>query len=330
MLPRELKVQKLIAVALTVFLATVASAWGDSYPSRPITIVVPFPAGGPTDTLGRILAERMTVTLGQSVIIENPTGAAGTIGTGRVARSAPDGYTTILGHWQTHVINGATYTLSFDLVNDFEPISLVADCPVWFIAKAALPPKDLAELIAWLKDNPGKATVGIGGVGGGADVVGTYFQKNTGTRFQFVPYRGAAPMIQDLVAGQIDLTFTQVASALAQVRAGQLKAYGVMSKARWPAAPETPTFDEVGVPGLHASFWHGLWAPRGTPKDIIAKLNAALVEALDDAGVRRRLAEIGQGTWPREQQTPEALAAQQKAEIEKWWPIVKAANIKAE
>jgi tripartite-type tricarboxylate transporter receptor subunit TctC len=330
MLPRELKVQKLIAVALIVFLAIVADAWADSYPSRPITIVVPFPAGGPTDTLGRILAERMTVTLGQSVIIENPTGAAGTIGTGRVARSAPDGYTTILGHWQTHVINGATYALSFDLVNDFEPISLVADCPVWFIAKAALPPKDLAELIAWLKDNPGKATVGIGGVGGGADVVGTYFQKNTGTRFQFVPYRGAAPMIQDLVAGQIDLTFTQVASALAQVRAGQLKAYGVMSKARWPAAPETPTFDEVGVPGLHASFWHGLRAPRGTPKDIIIKLNAALVEALDDAGVRRRLAEIGQGTWPREQQTPEALAAQQKAEIAKWWPIVKAANIKAE
>ena len=330
MLPRELKVQKLIAVALIVFLAIVADAWADSYPSRPITIVVPFPAGGPTDTLGRILAERMTVTLGQSVIIENPTGAAGTIGTGRVARSAPDGYTTILGHWQTHVINGATYALSFDLVNDFEPISLVADCPVWFIAKAALPPKDLAELIAWLKDNPGKATVGIGGVGGGADVVGTYFQKNTGTRFQFVPYRGAAPMIQDLVAGQIDLTFTQVASALAQVRAGQLKAYGVMSKARWPAAPETPTFDEVGVPGLHASFWHGLWAPRGTPKDIIIKFNVALVEALDDAGVRRRLAEIGQGTWPREQQTPEALAAEQKAEIEKWWPIVKAANIKAE
>jgi tripartite-type tricarboxylate transporter receptor subunit TctC len=327
---RGRNVKKLVAVALTMFLATVADARGDSYPSRPITIVVPFPAGGPTDTLGRILAERMTVTLGQSVIIENPTGAAGTIGTGRVARSAPDGYTTILGHWQTHVINGATYTLSFDLVNDFEPISLVADCPVWFIAKAALPPKDLAELIAWLKDNPGKATVGIGGVGGGADVVGTYFQKNTGTRFQFVPYRGAAPMIQDLVAGQIDLTFTQVASALAQVRAGQLKAYAVMSKARWPAAPETPTFDEVGVPGLHASFWHGLWAPRGTPKDIIARLNAALVEALDDAGVRRRLAEIGQGTWPREQQTPEALAAQQKAEIEKWWPIVKAANIKAE
>src|ERR1700730_1481934 len=327
---RGRNVKKLVAVALTMFLATVADARGDSYPSRPITIVVPFPAGGPTDTLGRILAERMTVTLGQSVIIENPTGAAGTIGTERVARSAPDGYTTILGHWQVQVMKAATYAFSFDLVNVFEPISLVADCPVWFIAKAALPPKDLAELIAWLKDNSGKGWRGLGGVGGGADVVGTYFQKNTGTRFQFVPYRGAAPMIQDLVAGQIDLTFTQVASALAQVRGGQLKAYGVMAKARWPAAPETPTFDEVGVPGLHASFWHGLWAPRGTPKDIIIKLNAALVEALDDAGVRRRLADIGQGTWPREQQTPEALAAQQKAEIEKWWPIVKAANIKAE
>src|ERR1700730_5582759 len=334
MTPRERNVQKLIAVALTVFLATVADARGDSYPSRPITIVVPFPAGGPTDTLGRILAERMTATLGQSVIIEKPTGAAGTIGTRRVprrvARSAPDGYTPILGHWQTHVINGATYSLSFDLVNDFEPISLVADCPVWFIAKAALPPKDLAGLIAWLKDNPGKATVGIGGVGGGADVVGTYFQKNTGTRFQFVPYRGAAPMIQDLVAGQIDLTFTQVASALAQVRAGQLKAYAVMSKARWPAAPETPTFDEAGVPGLHASFWHGLWAPKGTPKDVIASLHVALVETLADPSVRQRLADLGQGIWPREQQTPEALAAQQKAEIEKWWPIIKAANIKAE
>src|SRR2546423_12165456 len=188
---RGRNVKKLVAVALTVFLAMVANAWADSYPSRPITIVVPFPAGGPTDTLGRILAERMTVVLGQSVIIENPTGAAGTIGTGRVARSAPDGYTTILGHWQTHVINGATYTLSFDLVNDFEPISLVADCPVWFVAKAALPPKDLAELIAWLKDNPGKATVGIGGGGGGAGGGGGSLQENNGRRLHAVAYRPA-------------------------------------------------------------------------------------------------------------------------------------------
>jgi tripartite-type tricarboxylate transporter receptor subunit TctC len=305
-------------------------AVADTYPSRPITIVVPFPAGGPTDTLGRVLAERMKGPLGQSVLIENLTGAAGTVGSGHVARAAPDGYTLILGHWQTHVINGATFALSFDVVNDFEPISLIADCPMWVVGRAALPPRNLPELIAWLKENPGKATVGIGGAGGGADVVGTYFQKNTGTRFQFVPYRGAAPIIQDLLAGQIDLTFTQVAGALAQVRSGQLRAYVVMAKTRWPEAPDTPTIDEERVPGLYASFWHGLWAPKGTPKDVIAKLDAAVVETLADPAVRRRFSEIGQEAWPRDKQTPEALAAQQKAEIEKWWPIIKAAGIRAE
>jgi len=321
----------LLAFLCVAILHGIGRATAETYPSRTISIIVPFPAGGPTDTLARILADRMKTPLGQSLIIENPTGAAGTIGTGRVARSAPDGYTVILGHWQTHVINGATFSsLPFDVMKDFEPISLVADCPVSFVGKASLPPKDMKELIAWLKANPGKATVGIGGVGGGADVVGTYFQKSTGTSFTFVPYRGAAPMIQDLVAGQIDLTFTQVASALAQIRAGQLKAYAVMAKTRWPALPDTPTFDEIGVPGLHASFWHGLWAPKGTPKAVIAKINAALVEALADPAVRQRFADVGQGTWPREMQTPEALAAQQKAEIAKWWPVVKAANIKAE
>jgi tripartite-type tricarboxylate transporter receptor subunit TctC len=320
----------LAAIAIAATLAGVAGAAAQPYPSRPITIIVPFPAGGPTDALARILAERMKRALGQTVVVENPTGAGGTIGTGRVARAAPDGYTLILGHWQTHVINGATYTLPFDVVKDFEPISLVADCPVWLIGKAALPPNNLADLIAWMKANPGAATVGIGGVGGGADVLGTYFQKNTGTRVQFVPYRGAAPMIQDLVAGQIDLTFTQVASSVVQVRAGQLKAYMVMAKTRWQATPDTPTIDEAGLPGLYASFWHGLWAPRGTPKDIVATLNAALVETLADPVVRQRFAEVGQKIWPRDQQTPQALAAQQQAEIEKWWPIIKAANIRAE
>src|SRR5260221_4540800 len=242
-------------------------AWAQTYPSRPITIGVPFRAGGPTDALARILAERMRGPLGQPAIIENPTGAGGTIGTGRVARAAPDGYTVILGHWQTHVVNGATYRLQYDVVKDFEPVSLVADCPVWIVARHALPAKDLTELVAWLKENPGKGTVGIPGVGGGADVLGTYFQQSTGTRFQFVPYRGGAPMIQDLVAGQIDLTFAQVASSLAQVRAGQIKAYAVMAKTRWWATPETPTIDEAGVPGLYASIWHGLWAPKRTPTD---------------------------------------------------------------
>lgn len=310
---------------------TTRMAWAQSYPSRTITIVVPFPAGGPTDTLGRVLADRMKKALGQSVIVENVTGAAGTIGAAHVAHAAPDGYTVILGHWQTHVVNGATFRLPFDVVRDFEPISLIADCPMWLVGKSALPPQNLAELIVWLKENPGKATVGIGGAGGGADVVGTYFQKSTGTQFQFVPYRGAAPIMQDLLAGQIDLTFTQVASALAQVRAEQVKAYVVMAKTRWPEAPDTPSIDEKGgVPGLYASFWHGLWAPKGTPKDVIAQLNAAVVATLADRAVHQRFIELGQEPWPRDKQTPEALAAQQKSEIGKWWPIIKAAGIRAE
>ena len=301
-----------------------------AFPVRPITIVVPFPAGGPTDTLGRVIADRMKNALGQAVIIENLTGAAGTIGSTHVARSAPDGYTLILGHWQTHVVNGATYTLPFNVVDDFAPVSLIADCPVWLVGRSSLPAQNLPELIAWLKENPGKATVGIGGAGGGADVVGTYFQKNTGTRFQFVPYRGAAPIMQDLLAGHIDLTFTQVASALAQARSGQVKPYAVMAKARWAEAPDTPTSDESGVPGLYASFWHGLWAPKGTPKNVIAKLDAAVVETLADPAVHQRFIELGQEPWPRDKQTPEALAMQQNAEIEKWWPIIKAAGIRAE
>ena len=301
-----------------------------AYPTRPITIVVPFPAGGPTDTLARILTERMRGALGQAVIVENPTGAGGTIGTGRVARAAPDGYMVILGHWQTHVVNAATYSLQFDVVKDFEPISLVADCPVWFIAKETLPPKDLTELVAWLKANPGKATAGVAGVGGGGDVVGTYFQRDTGTRFQFVPYRGGAPMIQDLIAGQIDLAFTMVASALQQVRGGQVKAYGVTAKTRLASAPEIPTIDESGLPGFYASIWFGLWAPKDTPKAVIAKLNSAVVDALADPSVRTRLTGLGADIPPREQQTPEALGAFQRAEIEKWWPLIKAAGIKAQ
>ena len=305
-------------------------AWAQSFPTRPITIVVPFPAGGPTDTLGRVLADRMKNALGQSVIIENLTGAGGTIGSTHVARSPPDGYTLILGHWQTHVVNGATFTLPFDVVADFAPISLIADCPMWLVGRSGLAAQSLPELIAWMKESPAKATVGIGGVGGGADVVGTYFQKNTGARFQFVPYRGAAPMMQDLLAGHIDLTFTQVASALAQVRSGQVKAYAVMAKGRWAEAPDTPTSDEGGVPGLYASFWHGLWAPKATPPNVIAELDRAVVESLADPAVHQRFIELGQEPWPRDKQTPDGLASQQKAEIEKWWPIIKAAGIRAE
>ncbi len=318
------------AIAFGATFAAPELAQSQTFPSRPVTIVVPFPAGGPTDALARVLSERMKGFLSQPVIIENVTGAAGTIGVGRVVRAAPDGYTISIGHWQTHVVNGATYTLSFDLVRDLEPVALVADCPMWIVANTAFPARDLNELIVWLKENPGKATVGIAGVGGGADVVGTYFQKRTGTSFQFVPYRGGAPMIQDLVAGQIDLTFTMVASSLAQVRGGQLKPYAVMAERRWWATPDTPIIDEVGIPGLYASFWHGLWAPRGTPKDVIEKLHSAVADTLADSSVRERFVQLGQGIWPREKQTPQALALQQKAEIEKWWPIIKAANIKAD
>jgi tripartite-type tricarboxylate transporter receptor subunit TctC len=316
--------------ATTAASLTSRFARAQSFPARPITIVVPFPAGGPTDTLGRVLADRMKNSLGQSVIIENLTGAAGTIGSTHVARSPPDGYTLILGHWQTHVVNGATYTLPFDVVDDFAPIALIADCPMWLVGRSGLAARNLPELIAWLRKNPGKATVGIGGVGGGADVVGTYFQKSTGTQFQFVPYRGAAPMMQDLLAGHIDLTFTQVASALAQQRSGQVKAYAVMAKARWAEASDTPTSDEGGVPGLYASFWHGLWAPKVTPPNVIAKLDNAVIESLADPAVHQRFIDLGQEPWPRDKQTPEGLAAQQKAEIGKWWPIIKAAGIRAE
>jgi tripartite-type tricarboxylate transporter receptor subunit TctC len=315
--------------------AALAAAWAGSvaaqgYPSRPLTLVVPYPAGGPTDTLTRVLAERMRVSLGQAVVVENVSGAGGSVGVGRVARAAADGYIGSVGHWQTHVVNAATQTLAYDVVKDFEPVSLLADCPMWIVGRNLFPAKDFGELLAWLRANPGKATVGIVGVGGGADVVATYFQKNTGTSAQFVPYRGGAPMTQDLVAGQIDLTFTMVASSLQQVRGGQIKAYAVMAKARWWAAPEVLSIDEAGVPGLHASFWHGLWMPRGTPKDVIAKLNAAVVEALADPAIGQRFRDIGQEIPARELQTPQALAAQQEAEIEKWWPIIKAANITAE
>jgi tripartite-type tricarboxylate transporter receptor subunit TctC len=299
------------------------------YPSRPLTIVVPFPAGGPTDTLARILAEHMRTSLGQPVIIENVSGAGGSIGVGRVARAAPDGYTVSIGHWQTHVLNGVSYQLQYDVVKDFEPVSLIADTPQWIVARKTLPAKDLRELIAWLKENPGKATAGTVGLGG-PEITGIYFQKSTGTSFPFIPYRGGAPLYQDMLAGHIDLAFGQAASTFVHVRNGNLKVYAVMAKTRWPAAPDIPTIDEAGVPGLYASFWHGLWVPKGTPKELITKLNSVVQAALADATVRQRFTDQGQDIPPREQQTPEALAAQQKAEIEKWWPILKAANIKGE
>jgi tripartite-type tricarboxylate transporter receptor subunit TctC len=318
-----------LALGATALPAFAGVASGETYPSRPITIVVPYPAGGPTDTLARILAEHMRTSLGQTMIIENVSGAGGSIGVGRVARAAPDGYMVSIGHWQTHVLNGAAYQLLYDVVNDFEPVSLLADTPQWIVARKTFPAKDLKGFIEWLKQNPGKATAGTVGVGG-PEVTGIYFQKETGTSFPFVPYRGGAPLNQDLLAGQIDFTFGQAASTFVQVGTGNLKAFAVMAKTRWAAAPDVPTIDEAGVSGLYASFWHGLWVPKGTRKEIIVKLNAAVQAALADANVRKRFADQGQDIPPLQQQTPEALAAKQKAEIEKWWPIIKAANVKGE
>jgi len=333
-LPRRQFLGLTVKVALVAGVATRVisspSAWAQTFPTRPITIVVPVPAGGTTDTLARLLADGMMAMLGQPVIVENISGGAGSIGVGRVARAAPDGYTLSIGNIQTNVLNGAVYDLPYDVLAGFEPVSPLADTALWIVGRNTLPAKDIKELIAWMKANPGKPNIGTVGRGGLQDIVAVYFQGQTGTNFQLVPYRGGAPLLQDLVGGQIDLTFGPAANYLAQVRGGQLTPYAVLAAKRWWAAPEVPTMDEAGVPGLHASFWHGLWAPRGTPKDVVAKLHAAAHDVLADAAVRQRLSVIGQELFPPEQQTPEALAALQKAEGEKWWPIIKAANIKGE
>jgi tripartite-type tricarboxylate transporter receptor subunit TctC len=293
-------------------------------------MVVPYPAGGPTDTIGRIMAEGLRPTLGQPVIIENVGGASGSIGTGRVARAAPDGYTLGLGLWPTHVVNGAVFALPYDVLNDFQPVSLMVTNPLLIVARKSMPAKDLKELIAWIKANPDKATAGTGGAGGASHVAGVYLERETNTRFQFVSYRGLGPAMQDLVAGQIDILIDYAANSLPQVRAGNVKAFAVTAPGRLPAAPEIPTVDEAGLPRFYISAWHAFFVPKGTPQGVVTKLNRATQDALLDAGVRRRLMDLGQEIYPREQQTPEALAAFHRAEIDKWWPMLKAADIKVE
>ena len=308
----------------------IAAAPAQVYPSRPITMVVPFAAGGPVDTVARILSEPMRATLGQSIIVENVTGAAGSIGVGRVARAAPDGYTLSIGHWSTHVVNGAIYPLPYDLLRDLEPIVLLPSNPMIVVSKSAVPAKNLNEFVGWIKANEGKVSAGTAGAGSATHVAGVYFQNVTGTRFQFVPYRGTGPALQDLVAGQIDFIVDQASNSLQHVRDGKIRAYAVTASARLPSAPDIPTVAEAGLPSLDISVWYGLWAPKGTPKEIIAKLNAAAVQALSEPTVRQRFAELGLDIPPRDRLTPEALAAYQKAEIEKWWPVIKGANIKTE
>jgi tripartite-type tricarboxylate transporter receptor subunit TctC len=305
-------------------------AGAQTYPTRLIVIVLPLAPGGALDVLGRILAPRMAASLGKAIILENVPGANGSLGVGRVARAAPDGYTLVIGYWGTHVANGAIYALKYDVLNDFEPVLLVATQPFLVVAKKAMPADDLKGLIAWLKVNPGKASAGTAGVGAPDHVGGALFQTLTGTRFQFVPYRGGGPAVQDLVAGQLDIMFESPSITLPQVRSGQLKAFAVAGESRLAGAPEIPTADEAGLPGFYVPFWVGLWAPKGTPKDVIAKLNSAAVIALANPTVSALLTDLGFEIYSRDQQTPEALAAYQKAEIKKWWPIIREFGIKAE
>jgi tripartite-type tricarboxylate transporter receptor subunit TctC len=319
---------KRIAIAAVLAVGVAAGAQAQGYPSHPITIIVPFPAGGPTDTLARILGDRMRVSLGQPVIIETVTGAGASIGVARAAQAAPDGYTLSIGNWTSHVGAGAMYPAAHDAVLELQPVSRISATPLMIIGKNALPPQNARDLIAWLKANPGKASAATVGAGSGAHICLLYFQQKTGTSFPLVPYRGGAPVMQDLVAGQIDFFCAEASQTLSFLRSGAIRPFAVMSKERWPSAPDVPTMDEVGVSGMYISFWNGLWVPKGTPKEIVAKLNSAVVDTLADPTVRQRLTELGHVIATREEQTPEALAAFHKAEIETWWPIIKAANIK--
>jgi tripartite-type tricarboxylate transporter receptor subunit TctC len=320
----------LLIAFVAVAWASVCSTQAQDFPSRPITMVMPLPAGSAFDLTGRLVAERMRTLLGQPVVVENVTGASGSVGTARCARAAPDGYTLCFGGVGTHVLNGAVLALTYDVLKDFEPVSLIATAQLLIVAKKAMSANDLKELIAWLKANPDRATQGTGGAGSLTQLAGVFFQGESGTRFRSVPYRGASAAVADLVAGNIDIMIDLAPNSLPHVHAGTIKAYAVTAKTRLAAAPNIPSVDEAGLPGFHMSAWQALWVPKGTPKAIIGKLNAAIVDALADPAVRSRLADIGQEGFPREQQTPDALGALQKAEIAKLWPIIKAANIKAE
>jgi tripartite-type tricarboxylate transporter receptor subunit TctC len=322
--------RRAVWAALIALLSFGSAAHADKYPSHPITIVVPFAAGGPSDAMARILGERMKASLGEAVLVENVTGAGGSIGVGRAVRSPPDGYTISFGHLGTHVCNGAIYRLGFDLVDDLEPVVLLPSNPMIIVSKTAVPAKSLTELLAWLKARPSPATAGTAGAGSGSHVAGLYFETITGLKLQYVPYRGTAPALNDLVAGQIDLMIDQTSNSINQVRAGTIRAYAVTDDKRVESAPDVPTTDEAGLPGFHMTLWSGLWVPKRTPQAIVAKLNAAVVEALNDSAVRKQLGNLGLQIPADDRLTPEALGTWQKAEIAKWWPMLKAADVKVE
>jgi tripartite-type tricarboxylate transporter receptor subunit TctC len=327
-LPRRQFLHLAAGAAALPLITPVARA--QNYPSRTINAIVPASAGGPTDTIGRIVTQHMQATLGQSIVIENVGGASGTIGTGRVVRSAPDGYTIGIGGVNHYVVNGAVYPLPYDLLKDFEPISMIATGPQLILSRNSLPAKDLKELLAWLKERPNSVTFATGGVASPPHVSGLAFEKMLGVKFQFVPFRGTAPAIQNMIGGHVDIIFDQASSTLPVVKSGNVRAYAVTTKTRLASAPEIPTVDEAGLPGFHVSIWQGIWAPKGTPKEIVAKLNGAAVKALADPDVQKRLQDIGQELPTREQQTPEGFAAFHKAEVERWWPIIRAAELKVE
>jgi tripartite-type tricarboxylate transporter receptor subunit TctC len=322
--------RRMILAALAALLLSGGNAIADSFPSHPITLVVPFSAGGPSDALARIMAERMQRTLGQTILIENVTGAGGSLGIGRVVRAAPDGYTIGFGHLGTNVANGAIYKLGYDLVTDLEPVVMLPSNPMVIVSRNTVPAKTLPELLAWLKAKPTPPTAGTAGAGSGSHIAGLYFENVSGIKLQYVPYRGTAPALTDLVAGQIDIIVDQTSNSIGQVRAGTIRAYAVTADKRVASASDIPTTDEAGLPGFHMTLWSGLWVPKNTPKDIVTKLNAAAVEALTDPAVQKKFNDLGLDTPPKDQLTPEALGAWQKSEIAKWWPMIKAANVKIE
>jgi tripartite-type tricarboxylate transporter receptor subunit TctC len=318
-----------LAMALIAIMSGAAAAEADNYPSHPITLMVGFPPGGPTDALARLLAKGMETSLHQPIVVETVAGASGTIATGRVVHAAPDGYTIGIGNWTSHVGSPAIYKLDYDVVNDLQPISLLAASPLWILGKNAVPPTTASELIAWLKDGAQPTTFGTVGAGSAGHLCGLFFAQKIGVRFQYVPYHGAGPAIQDLLSGQIDLACLEASATLPYVQAGKFKAFAVMSEKRWAKSPNTPTMIESGVPGLSITFWHGLWTTKGTPQNVVERLDDAVQDALADPAVKDRLVQLGQVIFPDDQQNPKALATYQQAEIAKWWPIIKAAGIKA-
>jgi tripartite-type tricarboxylate transporter receptor subunit TctC len=316
-----------LAVLFALF---VSDASADNFPSRPITIIAPTTAGGPPDTIARLLSEPMRSVLGQPVVVENVTGAGSTLGLARVARSEPDGYTLSIGHLNSHVFSSLTYPVNYDVVNDFAPIAMLTVAPMAFFGRAGLPADNVKELAGWLKANPGKATFGSVGLGGPARVWAAHFEKTVGTKMQFVPYRGAFAAVQDMLSGQIDLSASEASNVRAHLTGGKIKVYAVLSNKRWPTAPDVPTIEETGVPALQMPFWHGIWAPKGTPPAVIDKLNAAVVHALADPAVRAKMAQVGWDIVPREQQTPQALAAHHKSEVERWGKVIRESGVKAQ